>query len=327
MTTEPFRLRERPLLSRSTLNRGESLLDDPEQRAKLWPDGQLLFVDQTGRVPVRAGGTRLVYQPAVAVSDSPPDDVVLLGERDGVGHWALRFDRDGADGNLSVWRAFDPPSAEDREEWLDLRGVGGLLGEADVSVLTTAMAVLNWHHNAGFCAKCGSPTMIARAGWATRCTGCRREEYPRTDPAVICLVHDGIGGNGEHVLLARQPSWPKQRFSVLAGFVEAAETLEDCVIREVHEEVGVRVRDVRYLGNQPWPFPRSLMIGFTAVADRSAPLRLADGEIAEARWFSKDHVRAALASDVAVDGLGLPGSISIARAMADAWAQADQPTI
>jgi len=114
-------------------------------------------------------------------------------------------------------------------------------------------------------------------------------------------------------MAARQPSWPRNRFSVLAGFVEAGESLEDCVVREIGEEVGLRVRDVRYLGNQPWPFPRSLMIGFTAVADRSAPLTLADGEIEEAHWVSRARVREAIAAGGALDDFGLPGGISIAQ--------------
>ena len=98
---------------------------------------------------------------------------------------------------------------------------------------------------------------------------------------MICLVHDGA----DRVLLARQPVWPEGRFSVLAGFVEAGESLEACVLREIHEEVGVPVRDIAYLGSQGWPFPRSLMVGFQAVADADAPLRPAQGEIAEAMWY------------------------------------------
>jgi NAD+ diphosphatase len=123
-------------------------------------------------------------------------------------------------------------------------------------------------------------------------------------------------------LLARQPVWPKQRYSVLAGFVEAGESLEDCVVREIGEEVGLAVRDVRYLGNQPWPFPRSLMVGFTAVADRDAPLLLSDGEIEEALWVPRARVVEVLAAGGHVPGFGLPGGVSIARHMVEAWAQA-----
>jgi NAD+ diphosphatase len=138
-------------------------------------------------------------------------------------------------------------------------------------------------------------------------------------------VHDGA----DRVLLARQPVWPAGRFSVLAGFVEAGESLEACVLREIHEEVGVVVRDVRYLGSQAWPFPRSLMVGFHALADPEAPLVPADGEIAEAKWVTRAEVREALGrgdwggEPSQTRPLLLPGSISIARSMLDSWAALD----
>ncbi|HEY3747728.1 MAG TPA: NAD(+) diphosphatase [Pseudonocardiaceae bacterium] len=315
-----FQLHGPPLLSRSTVRRTEPLLGDPDAQVKLWPEGRLLLVDQAGCVPVRA--TRLVYQRAGDFADAVPSGAVLLGEQDGVGYWALRHSRDG-ESERQTWRVWEGPEPTEEEQWLDLRAVGGLLDDTDAGLFTTAMAVLNWYRIGQFCAKCGSPVQLVRGGWASHCTGCGREEYPRTDPAVICLVHDGEGENGSHVLLARQPSWPRDRFSVLAGFVEAGESLEDCVEREIGEEVGLAVRDVRYLGNQPWPFPRSLMVGFTAVADRSAPLLLADGEIAEAKWVSREQVRQALAGGGKVEGFGLPGGVSIARHMVEAWAQAE----
>ncbi len=127
--------------------------------------------------------------------------------------------------------------------------------------------MLNWHDSAGFSALDGAPSEPTMSGWSRISTSTGHEEFPRTDPAVICLVHDG----GDRVLLARQPTWPARRFSILAGFVEAGESLETCVVREIKEEVGVDVRDVRYLGSQPWPFPRSVMIGFAAVGDPDAP--------------------------------------------------------
>jgi NAD+ diphosphatase len=186
--------------------------------------------------------------------------------------------------------------------------------------------VLTWHDRARFCSRDGSPTHPGHAGWHRTCQAAGHEEYPRTDPAVICLVHDG----GDRVLLARQPVWPVGRFSVLAGFVEAGESLEACVLREVEEEVGVTVRDVCYLGSQAWPFPRSLMVGFHALADPDIPLVPADGEIEEARWVTRTQVRAALADGADWAGavseeraLLLPGSVSIARTMLDAWAALD----
>ena len=311
-----FQLQGPPLLSRATVRRPEPLFADAEAQAKLWPDGRLLLVDQAGCVPVRSSS--LVFQRAGDFAGVAPDEVVLLGEQDGVGYWALRVDRDGQE-ERPTWRVWEGPAPTDDEQWLDLRAVGALLGDMDAGLFTTAAAVLNWQRVSRFCAKCGSAVRNVRAGWATSCTGCGREEYPRTDPAVICLVHDGEGENGSHMLLARQPTWPPYRYSVLAGFVEAGESLEDCVMREIGEEVGLAVRDVRYLGNQPWPFPRSLMIGFTAIADRSAPLLLADGEIAEARWVSRAQVKAALAGGTD-DGFALPAGVSIARHMVDAWA-------
>jgi NAD+ diphosphatase len=154
---------------------------------------------------------------------------------------------------------------------------------------------------------------------------------------VICLVHSTEGVNGSHVLLARQPIWPAGRYSVLAGFVEAGESLEACVVREIHEEVGASVSDVRYLGSQPWPFPRSIMLGFTARADRAAPLVPADGEIEEALWVSRAEVRTAFQNSAArgegskptpiANGAAeiiLPGNSSIARVMLKAWADAEE---
>jgi NAD+ diphosphatase len=204
---------------------------------------------------------------------------------------------------------------------------GAALDATGAGLAVTAVAVVGWHRRAPFCPRCGHLSALARAGWARICPKCSLEEFPRTDPAVICLVHDGA----DHVLLARQPIWPAGRFSVLAGFVEAGESLEACVAREVLEEVGVAVTHIRYLGSQPWPFPRSLMIGFEAVGDRAQPVRPAEGEIAEARWVSRDDVRAAIAAGSWADRTGpvhghpgevvLPGEISIAGRMLEAWAR------
>jgi NAD+ diphosphatase len=242
--------------------------------------------------------------------DTPPDAAVLLGEADGIAYWGVRGAPD--------------PSTDDPAEWRDLRMVGGDLDPLGAGLFTTAAAVLTWHDQAGFCARDGSPTHPRNAGWHRHCEAAGHEEYPRTDPAVICLVHDGEG----NVLLARQPVWPAGRFSVLAGFVEAGESLEACVIREIHEEVGVTVREVGYLGSQAWPFPRSLMVGFHALADRDAPLVPADGEIAEAKWVSRAELREALGrgdwgGEPGERPLLLPGRVSIARSMLDSWAALD----
>lgn len=319
---EPFQLTGRPVLSRGRLNRQEPPPADPVARKELWAKAKVLTLDQFGCVPTLRGGTGLVYRAPDEFGAEPPEKGVLLGERDGVGYWTIRINR--PDAQVPDWRSWQPAVADSAaEQWLDLRMTGAILNDTDAGAFTTASAVLNWQRNSGFCAKDGSPVRFVKGGWASRCQSCDREEYPRTDPAVICLVHDGIGVNGRRVLLARGTPWPPGRMSVLAGFVEAGESLEDCVVREIGEEVGVPVWDVRYLGNQPWPFPRSLMIGFTAVGDPETPLLPADGEIAEARWVTREEVRSVLANGGSHNGLALPGAVSIAGQMLAAWAAAD----
>lgn len=321
----PFRLPDLPTLSRSTVDRHEQVRTDPARLVKLWATGRVILLDERGRTPVDAGATSLATRPAVALADAAPPDAVLLGEHDGAGYWAVRRApelREGVPSPDGAWGLWTGAASADGEEWHDLRTVGALLDDTSAGLYTTAVALTNWHALAGYCARCGAPTTRVNAGWAVHCTGCVREEYPRTDPAVICLVHDDTGVDGGEVLLARQPGWPPERYSVLAGFVEAGESLEACVVREIAEEVGVEVSGVRYLGSQPWPFPRSIMVGFAARAPRGAPLTPAPGEIEEARWVSRARVREALAAGGEIDGLRLPGPTSIARTMLAGWAEA-----
>jgi NAD+ diphosphatase len=292
-----FELDSSPLLSRSTVDRREQLRESPESQ---WPGGRVVLVDRRGRSPL-VDRQQLRSWSTEDIAAELPDGAVLLGVHEGVAHWAVRSELDGAE-----------------RGWQDLRTAGGNLADTDAGLLTTAVSLLNWHDRAHYCSVCGASTRQVRAGWVRECAGCGREEYPRTDPAVICLVHDGA----DHVLLARQPVWPPERYSVLAGFVEAGESLEACVRREIAEEVGVEVTGVRYLGSQPWPFPRSLMLGFAALADRNQPLQPADGEIEDARWVHRDHVLAALQDpNDATEGLRLPPGVSIAYRMLRGWAQ------
>jgi NAD+ diphosphatase len=319
-----FELLGPPLLSRSAALRDEPLRYDVARQCAGWPTARVLVVDADGRVPIewtgRApegpwgmdtdGTAHLVTVPTTG--ERPPDGAVLLGEADGTAYWAVREPGDLVPGEDPVNRA-------------DLRTAGAALDALGAGLLTTAVAVLNWHDAALFCGRDGSPMHPQAAGWHRVCAAHAHEHYPRTDPAVICLVHDGGAGDEARVLLARQPIWPEGRFSVLAGFVEAGESLEACVLREIHEEVGVPVRDVTYLGSQAWPFPRSLMVGFQAVADADVPLQPAQGEIAEAMWVTRAELRQALeAGDWggAEGTLRLPGAVSIARAMLEAWAAA-----
>ncbi len=327
-----FVLRDAPVLSRSGVLRDETLRTDVERQRKGWPSARLVVVDAGGRTPVVWDGPRATAQDLTAgrwdaggaarldtrptSGDVPPEDAVLLGEADGTAYWAVRGEPD----------PFGPEPWDDPANWADLRTTGAVLDALGAGLFTTAAAVLNWHTTARFCPEDGSPTAPAQAGWHRHCTASGHELYPRTDPAVICLVHDGGTGPSARVLLARAPAWPARRYSVLAGFVEAGESLEACVTREIHEEVGVHVRDLQYLGSQSWPFPRSLMVAFHALADPDVPLVPADGEIAEAMWATRDDLQRALDAG---DWSGrsdapflLPGRVSIARTMLESWAAA-----
>ena len=183
------------------------------------------------------------------------------------------------------------------------------------SLFAYARGMSYWQARTRFCGVCGGAIEFRRGGFIGHCAQCGNEHYPRVDPAVIVAVSDG-----ERLLLGRQASWAPRRYSVLAGFVEPGESLEQTVAREVFEETQVRVDECQYMGAQPWPFPGALMLGFRARADGSQVPRV-DGELEDARWFTREEVGAALARDSHDDGTGLLLSppISIARALIEDW--------
>ncbi|AYE94661.1 NAD(+) diphosphatase [Mycobacterium paragordonae] len=303
-----FRLRDIPLLSRVGADRADQLRTDIDAAAAGWAHAALLRVDSRNQVLAADG--KVVLGAAAALGDKPPPEAVFLGRIEGDRHvWAIR-------GPLH------PPDDSDVEV-LDLRRLGRIIDDTSSQLVSSALALLNWHDSARFSPVDGTPTKAARAGWARVNPLTGHEEFPRIDPAVICLVHDG----GDRAVLARQTVWPQRMFSLLAGFVEAGESFEVCVAREIREEIGLTVTDVRYLGSQPWPFPRSLMVGFHAVGDPDEPFSFNDGEIAEAAWFTRDEIRAALEAGDWSSGseskLLLPGSISIARVIIESWAETD----
>ena len=166
----------------------------------------------------------------------------------------------------------------------DLKALMTRMSPRDAEIAATARGVLEWHRTHGFCANCGAPTEPGKAGWMRGCAGCGRMHFPRTDPVVIMLVT-----RGEQVLLGRSPGWPEGFFSCLAGFMEPGETLEGAVRREVREETGVRVGQVRYLASQPWPFPASLMLGAQGEAVSDA-IEIDPEEIAEAVWLDRTEL-------------------------------------
>jgi NAD+ diphosphatase len=229
--------------------------------------------------------------------------------------WAL-LGRDAA--GAAVLLASLPPEADTvdtapDETWLGLRDLGGRLGEVDAEILVEALALGGWLRDAPFCPTCGGGTELRQAGWSRRCLICGREHFPRTDPAVIVAVESA---DGERLLLGANANWGGRMYSCFAGFTEAGESLETTVHRELAEESGVRLASLRYVSSQPWPFPRSLMLGFRAVALDEDDVRPDGEEIVDVRWFTREEIGTALAGDGPV---GLPGAASIARALIVSW--------
>lgn len=198
--------------------------------------------------------------------------------------------------------------------WAGLRAIGGALTPADAAAFVEALSLGRWLLDAPFCPACGTRTNLADAGWSRRCPHCGRQHFPRTDPAVIAAITSAA--DPDRLLLGSNVLWGADRFSCFAGFVEAGESMEAAVIREVAEEAGVEVSDVRYRGSQAWPYPRSLMVGFLATAVDDDAARPDGDEIAAVRWFTRDEIGAALRGDTEVV---LPGPASIARRLIGDW--------
>lgn len=194
------------------------------------------------------------------------------------------------------------------DDWraVDLRALYGLISEPEWQIAGYASQILHWQRTSRFCPVCGQPTDPLRQEWMRHCSHCGHDRYPQVSPAVLALVHDGA----DRVLLAHKPGWG-DRYSILAGFVLPGESLEECVRREVEEEVGVQVTDLQYVDSQPWPFPHQLMIGFTARYE-SGDIRLDEEELDHAAWFDVS----ALPS--------LPSPLSLSRQILDAWIQTRQ---
>jgi NAD+ diphosphatase len=222
---------------------------------------------------------------------------VLLGSLDGVPHFAV------AVGDVDI---------EAGARFVDARTLATQLPGGDVGIVGQAKALVDWHARHRFCAQCGAPSVHIEGGARRRCTRCEARHYPRVDTSVIMLVeHD------ERLLLARRATAPGNRRSCLAGFLEPGESIEEAVAREVFEEAGVVVRDVRYVTSQPWPFPSQLMVGCRAMAV-SDEVHVDTSEIAAADWYDRDEVRAAIEGRSPV--LEIPGSIAIAYHLIRGWA-------
>lgn len=211
---------------------------------------------------------------------------------------------------LDIDSATDAPFSDDGE-FHDLRYLGSVLPADEANLAAHATALIMWHRLQKYCGQCGSPTRAESGGNTRICTDdqCATTIFPRVDPAIIVLV-----SNGDECLLGRQTNWPEGRYSTIAGFVEPGESLEDAVRREVQEETNISVGGVHYHSSQPWPFPSSLMLGFTAVGE-SRDIQLNDGELEDARWFSRKELRSGFPK--------LPYRLSIARRLVDDWLEND----
>ena len=258
-------------------DRADHLRDDDAALRALWPGSGVLLIDADGHaVATRAATTdpqALWFPRGEQIAPQKPDAAHFLALHAGRGWFALRLDESHAAG----------------AERIDLRAAALTLPATDASLYAHARALLHWHATHRYCGRCGAPLQPIRAGHAARCSGCGVEHYPRTDTAIIVAVTDG-----KRLLLGRQASWPLRRYSVIAGFLEPGERLEDAVAREVLEETGLRVRTCRYAGSQPWPFPANLMVGFEAEADGDEPHF--GGELEDARWFSAADIHAGVAA-------------------------------
>ncbi|MDN6332639.1 MAG: NAD(+) diphosphatase [Micrococcaceae bacterium] len=262
----------------------DSLLEDGGTKA-------LLLVN--GRTPVRDGELALVG------TEGLPEDCrwVYLGRSDG--REIVLADLDKA-----------PAQAPVDADWLGLRDVAAGLGARDAGLFVEAVAIANWHASHTHCPRCGTPTDVVHSGWVRICPQDGSQHFPRTDPAVIVAITDAE----DRLLLGATAQWGGRRYSTLAGFVEPGESLEEAVEREIGEEADVRVHSIRYAGSQPWPFPCSLMLGFTARAETAtvAP----DGEeIIDLRWFTREE----LAREVTDGTIGVPSGVSISSALIEHW--------
>lgn len=289
-----------PGFSGSTLDRADTLRGDAAALARLLQHPQARLLQLQGFDPALTASGDLVWDSLQDqhASDAEAAALILLGLQDGVPHF-VALQQQSAEAPL-----YRTPRTMQ---------VLALLGAQDMATYGTARSLIDWHNRHRFCGKCGGATLAQRAGWGRRCSVCGSEHFPRVDPVVIMLAE-----HGERVLLGRQASWPPGRYSALAGFLEPGETMEEAVARELLEEAGVRVTEVRYITSQAWPFPAQLMLACMAPVHSEA-LQIDTQELEDAQWFSRDEVRAALAGDTHARFLP-PPAYAVAHSLLRHWA-------
>jgi NAD+ diphosphatase len=291
-----------PLASEAVDRSGE-LRTKPDELAKLWKSARILHF-ASGKFRVKPN-YELDFQSAEQIAKLRKDakfadgEELFLGIDNGISYFAWCSD------------AMDFESFETLENYQTLRTLGDFLTQLEMGLAIHSQAIANWHHTHQFCARCGAPTLSANGGSLRKCSTDGSEHYPRTDGAVIVLVKD----DKDRVLLGRQKVWPEKRFSCFAGFVEPGESFEQTVLREVFEESGIKADEITYLGSQPWPFPASIMISFSAIATNPAAAKADGEEIEEIIWLTREEMCAAIANQ----SLTLPPGMSVARKMIEFW--------
>lgn len=296
MSDPQWWLLEDLVLARATIDRAAQRRGDAVWVAAALADPESRFVHVHE-------GSALLDAESLVLTGAPEQeaDTTLLGvDEAGVAYFCVHHDQRPPDAGTGTWA--------------DLRMAGSNLDAMDAGLMVAAVALDNWSRSHRHCPRCGGRLSWNEAGWSRRCDHDETSHFPRTDPAVIVLVRD----EHDRALLGRQVRWEPNWYSTLAGFVEAGESAEAAVRREVEEESGVRIgsapSDVRYLGSQPWPFPASLMLGYHAFAEDPG-IEVDGEEIAEARWFSREELAAACETGE----VSLPPAVSIARKLIERW--------
>jgi NAD+ diphosphatase len=287
------------------LDRASELRSDEAELNRLWSAAKIIRVAES---KLATDGTSLRFLTAADVEQLIASKIFTTGDK-----YFLGIDS-ASEVAYFAWDCDEVGLAageSSSEGMASLRELGATLDEFHLGISMHAIALSNWHRSHPHCSQCGAETTSTLGGSVRVCVKDQSQHHPRTDSAVIVLVKD----KDDRILLGHQPIWPDGRFSTFAGFLEPGETFEQCVEREVFEESGVKVNEIKYLGSQPWPFPASIMIAFSAVVDNPSTAKADGVEITEVRWFSRDELK----SSVADGSLLLPPTISVARKMIAMW--------
>jgi len=290
----------------SRMDRSAHLRKNQVSLDQLWAQAKIVHFSD-GRLALSKAADQLNFLNAAEIAALIESEGFKSGER-----YFLGLDQINSEPYFA-WNSPHPNSENDHAPagYATLREIGGALDELQMEIALHAVALSNWHNTHPHCARCGATTSISLGGAIRTCDKDKSEHYPRTDCAVIVLVRD----SQDRILLGRQAIWPEGRFSCFAGFLEPGETFEQCVQREVFEEAGLAIREINYLGSQPWPFPASIMISFDAITDFPESARPDGEEIVAIKWLSRDELKA----EISAGTLLLPPDISVSRKMIDRW--------